>query len=147
MNRCLTAPRPLLRPRRGSSLLAALCAAAALAGAPAAAQNTAQGSMGSMRPFPEAALRGTLVVAPSGSAEINGRPVLLAPGLRLFSPQNTLVMAHSVVGQQLTVNYVIENSSGMLLTAWILTSAEAAQPRAGAGVLRNFGFASDAPAR
>lgn len=144
MNRC---PPVLLPSHAVPRLLAALCAAALLAGAPAAAQNTAQGSMGATRPFPEAALRGTLVILPSGSAEIDGRPVRLAPGLRLFSPQNTLVLAHNAVGKQLTVNYVIESSTGMLLTAWILTSAEAAVPRAGTGTERNFRFTSETPTR
>lgn len=143
MNRCSPVQPSHAIPR----LLAALCAVALLAGAPAAAQNTAQGSMGAARPFPEAALRGTLVVLPSGSAEIDGRPVRLAPGLRLFSPQNTLVLAHNVVGKPLTVNYVIESSTGMLLTAWILTGAEAAVPRAGSGTERNYRFASEAPTR
>ena len=148
MNRCLPAPVPL-RPRRAALLLAALCAAAALTGAPAAAQGTVQGSMGGMRNFPDAALRGSLVITAASEAEINGRTVRMAPGMRLFSPQNTLVMMHTVLGQQFTVNYLIENSTGMLLTAWILSNAEAAQKRAGSdSVQRNFTFESDAtPAR
>ena len=44
MNRCQPSPLPL-RPRRATLWLAALCAAAALTGAPAAAQGTVQGSM------------------------------------------------------------------------------------------------------
>ena len=148
MNRCLPAPLPL-RPRRAALLLAALCAAAALTGAPAAAQGTVQGSMGGMRNFPDAALRGSLVITAASEAEINGRTVRMAPGMRLFSPQNTLVMMHTVLGQQFTVNYLIENSTGMLLTAWILSNAEAAQKRAGSdSVQQNFRFESDAtPAR
>lgn len=145
MNRCLSASRPF-RPRWAHFLLAALCAAA-LPGAPALAQNTEQGSLGSTRTFPDAALRGTLVITAPGMAEIDGRAVRLAPGVRLLSPQNTLVMAHNVVGNQYTVNYLIETGTGMLLTAWILTTAEATQPRAGATLQRNFRFASDAPAR
>jgi len=145
MNRCPTAPHPF-RPRVAPLLAAVLCCAA-LYGIPAAAQNTVQGSMGSMRTFPDAALRGTLVVTAPGVAEINGRALLLAPGMRLMSPQNTLVMPHNVVGNQYTVNYIVETSTGMLLTAWILSTAEATQPRAGAGVARNFGFASDQPTR
>ncbi|MDY0107330.1 MAG: hypothetical protein RBS27_11705 [Giesbergeria sp.] len=148
MNRCLSAPLPL-RPRRATLLLAALCAAAALTGAPAAAQNTVPGSMGGMRNFPDAALRGTLVITAASEAELNGRTVRMAPGMRLFSPQNTLVMMHTVLGKPFTVNYLIENSTGMLLTAWILTNAEAAQKRTGSdGIQQNFRFESDAtPAR
>ena len=148
MNRCQPSPLPL-RPRRATLWLAALCAAAALTGAPAAAQGTVQGSMGGMRNFPDAALRGSLVITAASEAEINGRTVRMAPGMRLFSPQNTLVMMHTVLGQQFTVNYLIEKSTGMLLTAWILSNAEAAQKRAGSdSVQRNFTFESDAtPAR
>ena len=148
MNRCQPSPLPL-RPRRATLWLAALCAAAALTGVPAAAQNTVQGSMGGMRNFPDAALRGSLVITAASEAEINGRTIRMAPGMRLFSPQNTLVMMHTVLGQQFTVNYLIENSTGMLLTAWILSNAEAAQKRAGSdSVQRNFTFESDAtPAR
>lgn len=148
MNRCQPTPLPL-RPRRATLWLAALCAAASLAGAPAAAQNTVQGSMGGMRNFPDAALRGTLVITAASEAELNGRTIRLAPGMRLFSPQNTLVMMHTVQGKPFTVNYLIENSTGMLLTAWILSNAEAAQKRAGSdSVLQNFRFESDAsPAR
>ena len=137
------------RPRWAPWLLAALCAATALAGAPAAAQNTVQGSMGGMRNFPDAALRGSLVITAASEAEINGRTVRMAPGMRLFSPQNTLVMMHTVVGKPFTVNYLIENSTGMLLTAWILTNAEAAEKRASSdSVQRNFRFETDAtPAR
>lgn len=145
MNRCPTASRPT-HLRVAPLLLAALCGGALLC-TPAVAQNTVQHSMGSERNFPDAALRGTLVITSPGTAEIDGRAVRLAPGLRLLSPQNTLVMAHNVVGNQYTVNYLIEQSTGMLLTAWILSTVEAKQPRAGAGVVRNFGFASDKPTR
>jgi len=55
----------------------------------------------------------------------------MAPGMRLLNPENGLVMLHTVVGQEFTANYLIENSTGMLLTAWILSKSEAAQARAG----------------
>ncbi|MBY0454189.1 MAG: hypothetical protein K2Q11_04805 [Burkholderiaceae bacterium] len=101
-----------------------------MAGTPAGAQTTAVPlSLGAERNFPDAALRGKLVVTSSGQAEINGTAIRMAPGMRLFSPQNTLVMLHTVLGQSFTVNYLIEHSTGMLITAWILSSSEAAQPR------------------
>lgn len=144
MNRCPTALSPS-RPGLGPLLLAVLCAAAPLASAPAAAQGTVQGSMSGMRNFPDAALRGSLVITGASDAEINGNAIRLAPGMRLFSPQNTLVMMHTVKGQQFTVNYLIENSTGMLISAWILSNSEAAQPRKGSdSVQRNFRFESDA---
>ncbi|MBX9935796.1 MAG: hypothetical protein K2Y10_04305 [Burkholderiaceae bacterium] len=84
---------------------------------------------GAGRNFPEAALRGTLVVTGQGMAEVNGKAIRMAPGMRLFNAESALVMLHTVIGQKLTVNYVIEPSTGWLLTAWVLSSAEAAQER------------------
>jgi len=144
MNRCRTAPS-LSRPRLVPLVLAALCAVGPMAIAPAAAQGTVQGSMSGMRNFPDAALRGSLVITGASEAEINGSAIRMAPGMRLFSPQNTLVMMHAVKGQQFTVNYLIENSTGMLISAWILSNSEAAQPRKGSdSVQQNFRFESDA---
>ncbi len=106
----------------------ALALAAALAAQPVLAQQVPPG-LGNVRNFPEAALRGKLSIMSTVDAELNGRAIRMAPGMRLFSPQNSLVMLHTVIGQSYKVNYVIEPSTGMLLTAWILTEAEAAQPR------------------
>ena len=85
--------------------------------------------LGLVRPFPDLALRGTLTILGGSQATLNGAPVRMAPGMRLFSPQNNLVMLHNVTGQAFTVNYLIENSTGMLISAWILTQGEAALPR------------------
>lgn len=129
MNRCNTIS-PSSLPRRGGWLASVACAA--LLGAalvPAIAQ--VPGGMGQNRNFPQAALRGTLTVQDGAMATLNGQPIRMAPGMRLFSPQNALVMRHTVQGQPLKVNYVIETSTGMLLTAWILTQAEADRPRQG----------------
>ena len=92
--------------------------------APASAQ--VQPGLGLSRPFPEAALRGTLSINTASEATLNGKTIRMAPGMRLFSPQNTLVMAHTVLGQTFKVNYVLENSTGMLHAAWSLTEGEAA---------------------
>ena len=131
MNRChvesLSATAP--PPRHWRSLAGALCAALVLAMPPAKAQ--VPSGMGSQRNFPEAALRGNLTVNSTSDATLNGNAIRMAPGMRLLSPQNTLVMAHTVLGQNFKVNYVIEPSTGMLHAAWILTDAEAAQPRKG----------------
>lgn len=81
------------------------------------------------RSFPDAALRGSLEVISTVEAKINGKPLRMAPGMRLFTPQNSLIMLHSVVGRSFKVNYVIEQSTGMLITAWILTDAEVAVKR------------------
>ena len=136
MTRC-----PPLHRRALSTVLVALCALLPLAVAPARAQM--HGELGGVRTFPEQARRGTLAVLSTVDAEIDGKPVRMAPGMRLFSPQNSLVMLHSVIGKQFTVNYRMEGSSGMLHTAWILTKAESDLPRAGAGAQTNLRFESD----
>jgi len=104
---------------------------------PASAQ--VQGALGVSRTFPDAALRGTLTITAASDATLNGRAIRMAPGMRLFSPQNSLVMAHTVLGQTFKVNYLIEPSTGMLQSAWILSQGEADQPRKGSDTVeRNY---------
>ena len=102
-----------------------------------------QAAPASLRNFPEAALRGKLVVTGMYDARLDGKPIRMAPGMRLFSPQNTLVQAHTVLEKPFTVNYVLENSTGMLLTAWILGKEEAAQKRPGASGRSFLWFGAD----
>ncbi|WP_440109889.1 hypothetical protein [Acidovorax sp. BL-A-41-H1] len=126
-------------------MLASLVGASTFASIPVAHAQQAPSGMGMVRNFPEAALRGALTVTSANEARLNGQPIRMAPGMRLFSPQNTLVMSHSVVGQTFKVNYVIEQSTGMLHTAWILTQGEADAPRKSPGevVDRNYRTDSD----
>ena len=106
-------------------------ALAALLALPLASQAQQAPTPAGQRHFPEAALRGELKVLNAAEAELNGKPVRLAPGLRIFNPGNALVFAHSLINQPIKVNYVIEAGTGMLHTVWILTEAEARQPRKG----------------
>ncbi|MDD2544987.1 MAG: hypothetical protein PHI55_01730 [Burkholderiaceae bacterium] len=143
MNRC-PLPRPVSVPPhpRWRSLACALGAALALTAWPLQAQ--VPPGLGNARNFPEAALRGHLVLNSPSDATLNGRALRMAPGMRLFSPQNQLVLAHTVLGQTFQVNYLIEASTGLLQTAWILNPREAEQPRQGSDfVERNFRAASD----
>jgi len=144
MNRCL----PLHFTARTVSGIAALVLGALSAPATALAQDVPPG-LGIVRNFPDASLRGTLVVQSTVEAQLNGQSIRMAPGMRLFSPQNSLVFLHTVIGQRFRVNYVLEASTGMLLSAWILTEGEARQPRKGSDTVeRNFRAESDtAPAR
>lgn len=147
MNRCTTTSSlSRMAASRGRLLLAgAACALLLGAALPAAAQ--VQSGLGAMRNFPDAALRGTLTINSTTEATLNGQTIRLAPGMRLLSPQNSLVMMHTVQGQSFKVNYLIENSTGMLLSAWILTENEAAQPRKGSDTIQ-FNFRTDSdPAR
>lgn len=132
MNRCTT-PESTRKHRLRHALLATLACSVLATALPAAAQM--QPGLGINRPFPDAALRGTLTIVNASEAMLNGKSIRLAPGMRLFSPQNTLVMAHSVIGQSFKVNYVLETSTGMLHAAWILTEGEAAQPRKGSDAI------------
>lgn len=152
MHRCT--PAPVLLPALASDLVSptaipprrrwlAALGLWALA-APALAQMSS--FPGNRRLFPDATLRGRLRIDQPGQALVNGeRRLHLAPGFRLFSPQNTLVMPHTVLGQTFTVNYLIEPSTGYLLTAWVLTADETAQPGKGDPGERNFQFASEQP--
>ncbi|MCO5355997.1 hypothetical protein [Acidovorax kalamii] len=129
MNRCNTPTSTPISRRRHAWLVALACGTLMSVALPAAAQ--VEPGLGMNRPFPEAALRGTLTLSTTAEAVLNGKSIRMAPGMRLFSPQNTLVMAHTVLGQTFKVNYVLEASTGMLHAAWILTEREAAQPRKG----------------
>ncbi|RZJ12559.1 MAG: hypothetical protein EON50_11040 [Acidovorax sp.] len=133
IGRCLHAARTLLA---AASLTALTCF-----GTPALAQ--VQPGLGVVRNFPDASLRGTLTIQGGSEAVLSGRTIRMAPGMRLFSPQNSLVMLHTVQGKTFKVNYLIENSTGMLLSAWILTEGEAAQPRNGSDTIQ-FNFRTDA---
>ncbi|MBS0507116.1 MAG: hypothetical protein JSR53_07015 [Proteobacteria bacterium] len=98
------------------------------------------------RNFPDAALRGQLTIASSAEARLNNANVRLAPGLRIFNTSNALVFAHTLINQPVTVNYVLEPSTGMLHTVWLLTEGEARQPRKGSDAVQtNIRFESDTP--
>ena len=84
--------------------------------------------LGAVRNFPDAAERGTLTILGVQRARLNSRDIRMAPGMRLFSPQNTLVQRHTVIGQTYKVNYVLETSTGMLHAAWILSEAGRPKP-------------------
>lgn len=129
MNRCICAPwgsselrtappRTWARVRISLALLAACVLSASLGAQPAP------------RPFPPAALRGLLQITQPPEALLNGEPARLAPGARIFSPQQTLLLSAGLVGQTLVVNYT-RDTYGLLHQVWLLTEAEAALPRAG----------------
>ena len=127
MLRCPTRLRAV--PLVASIFSGLLLASSALVAIPASAQLQTHDT-GQLRNFPDAARRGTLVVTSLYDAEMNGKTIRMAPGVRLLSTGNALVPIHTAIGKPLTVNYINEVSTGMLLTAWILTPSEAAQKRA-----------------
>ena len=85
-----------------------------------------------VRPFPPHALRGTMVVTQPPVITMDGKPAQLSPGARIKGQNNLLVMSGAISGQELTVNYTVEQH-GMVHDVWILTEAEAALKRKRAG--------------
>ncbi len=118
MQRCPNAPRRVL------AFLSAAALCSALLPLPARAQAVQAGQ----RSFPPAAQRGTLVLQDRMHGELDGKPVRLAPGLRIFNERNALVFAHTMAQRPLKVNYVREASTGYLHTVWLLTPQEAERP-------------------
>ena len=138
MHRCLTRLRAVPTPLLTAALLLASSALVALPASAQAPQLPQPPQLPQLqahessqaRHFPDAALRGTLVVTGLYEAQLNGKPIRMAPGVRLFNTSNALVPLHTVIGTSLTVNYVNEASTGMLISAWILSPSEAAHKRA-----------------
>ncbi|MBV8503409.1 MAG: hypothetical protein JO006_17030 [Paucibacter sp.] len=76
--------------------------------------------------FPATALRGEFLLTQFPDALINGQPAKLAPGVRLFGDTGLLLSPASITGQKAIVHYVVEQSSGLVMTLWILNPAELA---------------------
>ena len=89
-----------------------VCASAAVAQAP--------------RNFPATALRGEIVVTAPPELLLNKRPARLAPGARIRTVDNMLVLSGAAVNQRLVVNYILD-LQGQLLEVWILNPAELAR--------------------
>ncbi|MFM9880422.1 MAG: hypothetical protein ACKVOO_08450 [Burkholderiaceae bacterium] len=80
------------------------------------------------RPFPEKALRGTLVVTQPPEVTLNGKAARLSPGARIYNTQNLIQLSGSLVGQELLVNYT-RDSTGNVHLVWVLTELEAREAR------------------
>lgn len=107
----------------------------------ARAQTTAEMPL-PLRHFPKAALRGEMVVVNPPGIQLDGHPDRLAPGARILSENNMLVMSGQLVGRDLVVNYV-RDAAGLVHDVWILNPAEAQERRATAQAGRNFVFDSE----
>jgi hypothetical protein len=134
MNRCKTLMGHLSR----YLLAALLCTATALAGAQTAPR---------VRDFPKEALRGKLVVVQPPEITLDGKAERLSPGSRIRGADNMLRLSGTLIGQELTVNFVREGS-GLISLVWILTDEELALPQAAATPPRSFSTIVDpAPPR
>ncbi|UXC18104.1 hypothetical protein [Comamonas squillarum] len=133
MNRCTkphTSHHHRLRRTARASLAALALALGGISALPSLAQTaTFAPFQGPVRAFPPQALRGNLVVTSTSQATIDGQTVGLAPAFKLYNPRNTTIRPGTVLNERLTVNYVIEKTSGRVHAAWILNSEEAALKR------------------
>lgn len=119
-----------------SAACGALLAAAAMTLAPAAHAQSVSAlpalAPQPVRNFPKNALRGEMVVtAQPPLIQLDGHPDRLAPGARIYGPNNRIVLSGALVGVTLTVNYT-RDTMGLVHDVWILTDAEARLPRAAA---------------
>ena len=117
-----------------AAALAVLLTLAGLLAAPAAAQT----SDASVRRFPQAALRGLLVMRTPPEISLNGKAERLSPGARIRNTNNNHVLPGALAGQELLVNYT-RNSAGLVHEVWILSTEEAQEKRDGLPT-RNFSF-------
>ncbi|HEX7644440.1 MAG TPA: hypothetical protein VF472_19705 [Burkholderiaceae bacterium] len=77
------------------------------------------------RNFPANTLRGTFTATVYPQVVINGKTMQLAPGAKIYSQQNTILMHTNLTGSALVVNYTVDNM-GFVNRVWILTNEEAA---------------------
>lgn len=142
MNRCLSRPRlpgPAVPPP-GPLLAAALLAASVLTTPPARAQAatdttsfatsgiSSEAAFGG-RNFPADTLRGRLRVIDAPTILLDGREDRFSPGVRIRDARNLLVVAGTVAGQDLLVNYT-RDAAGLVREVWVLSPDEARAPRA-----------------
>ncbi|HUD32573.1 MAG TPA: hypothetical protein VMR43_06070 [Variovorax sp.] len=148
MNRCPSRPRRPgpATPSSWSLPAVVLLAASALAStfAPRSAQAQAATDATSLetsgisseaafggRNFPADTLRGRLRVLDAPTILLDGREDRFSPGVRIRDARNLLVVAGTVAGQDLLVNYT-RDAAGLVREVWILNADEARAPRAAA---------------
>ncbi|HTY04050.1 MAG TPA: hypothetical protein VMC81_10010 [Rhodocyclaceae bacterium] len=78
------------------------------------------------RVLPEGTIKGEMIVGSPTSAMVNGRPMVLAPGVQIRDPYNMTVLP-GMIGQPVLVRYQTD-VSGAISRVWILSQQEAAQP-------------------
>jgi hypothetical protein len=78
------------------------------------------------RNFPANALRGVLTATNYPQVMIDGQTQTLAPGAKILSPKNTIVMHSTLTNGNYVVNYTVDRL-GMIDKVWILTHEEQLQ--------------------
>lgn len=107
--------RPPSDPRRRAGLAAALALACAAWGRPLAAQTA-------MRPLPETAEAGRLRIGVFPEATLDGRPIVLGPGTRIYDAENRIVPPGQVDGERKVA--FVRGQIGEVLQVWLLSDAE-----------------------
>lgn len=77
--------------------------------------------------IPAAAKRATFAFSGGPDVLVDGRAARLAPGARIFDRNNYLQM-HGAVTGTLKVKYLLEATTGLVQSVWILTDEEIATP-------------------
>ena len=77
------------------------------------------------RQFPQAALRGEIVIGQPPEVLLNTQPRRLAPGARIRAANNMIVLSGALVGNEFGVNYTLD-AQGELRDVWILRPEEVA---------------------
>ena len=80
-----------------------------------------------MVPIPPKAQRADIIFNRSPDLLINGKAARLAPGARIFDRQNLIVMYGALQGA-IKAKFVLEDSTGLVMSVWILTEDEIAAP-------------------
>lgn len=83
-------------------------------------------AIGIPRMLPENARKGELTVASPTSAAIDGQPMVLAPGVQIRDPFNTMVLP-GMIQRPVPVRYQTD-MTGAISKVWILSVQEAARP-------------------
>ena len=78
------------------------------------------------RTLPEHTMKGEMVVSSPTSAMVDGKPMVLAPGVQIRDPYNTVVLP-GMIQRLVPVRYQTD-MSGAISKVWILSQQEAAQP-------------------
>ncbi len=75
------------------------------------------------RPFPANAMRGVLTATTYPQVVINGQTMVLAPGAKIYSEKNMIVMHTTLVNREAIVNFTVD-AQGYVNRVWILTYEE-----------------------
>lgn len=78
------------------------------------------------RMLPQGTAKGEFAVLGPANAEVDGKPMLLAPGVQIRDPFNMVVFP-AMIQRPVPVRYLTD-PAGAINRVWILSAQEAAQP-------------------